>query len=92
MSYNDVENLRSRRKHDYRAKSAKQEQSRGYLITQGYNIIALETKKNAHPFGWALFATLKIKVVGELEIPTFELLAHAFRIKIAVPEGAQELH
>ena len=82
VSYNGAEILRSRRKHN----------CRGVLIAQGYNIIALETKKNAHPFGRTLFAILKIKVVGELEIPAFELLAHAFRIKIAVPEGAQELH
>lgn len=80
-SYNDVAKLRSR----------------SNLITQGYNkqlteTRAFETKKNAHPFGWTLFATLKIKVVGEFEISAFELLAHAFRVKIAVPEGAQELH
>ena len=85
-SYNDVAKLRSRRK------TRQQEQSRGDLITQGYNIIALETKKNAHPFGWTLFATLKIKVVGEFEISVFELLAYAFRVKVAVPEGTQELH
>ena len=73
--YNDVENLRGR----------------SNLITQGYNkqlteTRVIETKKNAHPNWWTLFATLKRKVIGELEIAVCEPFAHAGSVKVAIPE------